>query len=173
MPSEMDHDYLLAQRQKLLVLLLGSNIGNREKYLSDAIEALTKAFGEPYRVSGIHETEPWGMTDQDEFMNQAVVFETNQKPSVVLDTVLHIEQLLGRKREIKWGPRVIDIDIIFYGDLIYQSDVLEIPHPYMQERLFVLNPITEVLPDFNHPLLEKTVTELRDALAIKEGQNGE
>ena len=166
--AEMDRDFLLAQRSKQLVLLLGSNIGDRHEYMQKALESLTEAFGAPQLLSAMYETEPWGNLDQNSFLNQAVVFESNQKPLVALDTVLHIEQELGRKREIKWGPRVIDIDIIFYGNLVYQSDVLEIPHPYVQDRMFVLDPLCDIIPDFIHPLLEKSVQELRSELKVKE-----
>jgi len=164
----MDRDFLLVQRSKPLVLLLGSNIGDRHAYMRKAVEALVDAFGPPQSISALFETEPWGYEDQNSFLNQAVVFETNQKPHVALDTVLNIEQELGRKREVKWGPRVIDIDIIFYGNLVYQSDVLEIPHPYVQDRMFVLDPLSDIIPDFEHPLLEQSVAELREALKNKE-----
>jgi 2-amino-4-hydroxy-6-hydroxymethyldihydropteridine diphosphokinase len=164
----MDRDFLLAQRSKPLVLLLGSNVGDRHDYMHKAMESLIEAFGPPHLVSELFETEPWGYTEQNSFLNQAVVFETNQKPHIALDTVLTIEQELGRKREVKWGPRVIDIDIIFYGNLVYQSDVLEIPHPYVQDRMFVLDPLCDIIPEFEHPLLEKSVHEMREALKLKE-----
>ena len=163
---------MIAQRSKTLVLLLGSNIGDKSDHLEKAIERLTEALGEPVAVSKPLETEPWGFTDQESFVNQAIAFESNQRPSVLLDTVLTIEQQLGRKREIKWGPRVIDIDIIFYGNLVYQSDVLEIPHPYMQDRMFVLTPLSEIMPDFRHPLLDKTIRELKEDLMQREGNVG-
>ncbi len=168
----MDRDLLITQRAKPLVLLLGSNIGHREEYLENAVKALTLAFGEPQAISDLYETEPWGYTDQNAFINQAVVYDTSQEPMVLLETVLRIEQEIGRKREIKWGPRVIDIDVIFYGNLVYKSDVLEIPHPYMQDRLFVLDPLTQIVPEFEHPVLEKSILELRDHLKAKEENEG-
>ncbi|MCB9262361.1 MAG: 2-amino-4-hydroxy-6-hydroxymethyldihydropteridine diphosphokinase [Flavobacteriales bacterium] len=160
----MDRDFFITRRFEQLVLLLGSNMGDRKEFLEQATEQLAEAFGHVVLHSKIYETEPWGNTEQSKFLNQALVFETNLRPIIVLETILNIEQNLGRKRYEKWGPRVIDIDIIFYGQTIYQSDILEIPHPYMHERLFVLEPLTEIIPNIVHPLFDKSVKQLKSKL---------
>ena len=168
----MDRDFEIVQRDEEVVLLLGSNIGDKRANLQDAIARLSQVFGAPVALSTMHETPPWGKLDQDSFLNMAAVFTTNQKPLILLETVLDIERELGRVRQEKWGPRLIDIDIIFFGNLVYQSDILEIPHPYMQDRMFVLDPLIEVVPYYRHPLLDKTVRELRREMQAKEELNG-
>lgn len=143
-----------------LVLLLGSNMGDRLDHLSNARKMLEDQFGKAVKVSSIYDTEPWGMTDQGNFLNQALVFLVDLRPMRVLDTILDIESKLGRVRKEKWGPRLIDIDVIFFGDLVFEGDHLRIPHPHLQERSFVLEPLIEVIPDHRHPILNKTVKEL-------------
>ncbi len=124
--------------------------------------------GEPIKQSTIYETPPWGYEDQDAFLNMAVMYSTSMKPTILLDTILQLEVDLGRIRQEKWGPRLIDIDIIFYGDMIYQSDFLEIPHPYMHERKFVLEPLNEIAPQYEHPLLGQSVSQLYQAINANE-----
>ncbi|MFT5512485.1 MAG: 2-amino-4-hydroxy-6-hydroxymethyldihydropteridine diphosphokinase [Bacteroidia bacterium] len=164
----MDRDFEIAHREELLVLSLGTNIGERAQNLINALAGLAKLFGEPSELSAVYETPPWGNEDQNAFLNMAVIYSTNIKPAVVLDSILHLELDLGRVRQEKWGPRLIDIDVLFYGNMVYQSDILEIPHPYLQERKFVLEPLNEIAPDFKHPLLEKKVSELLEMLIEKE-----
>ncbi len=164
----MDRDFEITQRSELVVLLLGTNIGDKAGNLRQALTSLKEVMGEPIEISSVYETEPWGNVNQSSFLNLAVVYNSNLKPLVLLETILNIEQDLGRVRKEKWGPRIIDIDIIFYGNLVYQSDILEIPHPYLQERLFVLDPLMEIMPDFEHPLLEKSIRTLRTELLEKE-----
>jgi 2-amino-4-hydroxy-6-hydroxymethyldihydropteridine diphosphokinase len=164
----MDRDFEITQRPDLLVLLLGSNIGDKSRNLMRAMERLDAMFGIPLEVSSVMETPPWGKTDQDSFLNMALVYSSNIKPAVLLDSILNLEIDLGRVRQEKWGPRLIDIDIIFYGNMVYQSDVLEIPHPYMHQRKFVLEPLMEIIPDFVHPLLEKKVSVLLQDLVETE-----
>ena len=164
----MDRDFEIAHREELLVLSLGTNIGERAQNLINALAGLAKLFGEPVELSAVYETPPWGNEDQNAFLNMAVIYSTNIKPAVVLDSILHLERDLGRVRQEKWGPRLIDIDVLFYGNMVYQSDILEIPHPYLQDRKFVLEPLNEIAPDFKHPLLEKKVSELLEILIEKE-----
>lgn len=156
----MDRDFEIVHRQELLTLLLGTNVGDRPDNLLKAMKGLKSLFGDPVEISSVYETPPWGKTDQDAFLNMALVYTTNIRPTVLLDSILNLEVELGRVRQEKWGPRLIDIDIIFYGNMVYQSDILEIPHPYMHQRKFVLEPMNEIVPNYVHPLLEKTVAQL-------------
>ncbi len=135
--------------------------------MSKAIDLLQEQLGKVESISSIHHTAPWGNTDQDDFVNQAILISCRIKPLIVLEIILEIEQKIGRIRYEKWGPRLIDIDIVFYGALMYQSDLLEIPHPYMQDRLFVLEPLQEIAADFRHPRLNSTVTQLLEQLKSK------
>jgi len=160
----MDADFISSVREEELVLLLGSNMGDKHQNLKDSIHLLTLELGPLSKISSVYLTEPWGNIDQESFVNQAVIIPCRIKPMIVLEIILVIEQTLGRVRFEKWGPRLIDIDIIFYGQLMYQSDVLEIPHPYMQQRQFVLDPIAEITPHFRHPFLDKTVAQIQKEL---------
>lgn len=128
-------------------LSLGSNMGDKKKYLYDAIKMLDAT--EQVRLtklSSLYETNPWGYTEQDLFMNLAVEIETTLSPLVLLDVCQSIEQELGRVRLIKWGPRVIDVDILLYGEEELNEERLTIPHPLMTERDFVMIPLAEIVP---------------------------
>ena len=142
-------------------LLLGSNLGNREEILSQAIALIQENIGVIISQSKYYETPAWGKTDQPDFLNIALEISTNLEPLIVLEKTQTIEQQLGRVRIEKWGARLIDIDIIFYGqEIIDIPNHLHIPHPLMQERLFVLEPMAEIAPNFIHPVLGKSVAEL-------------
>jgi 2-amino-4-hydroxy-6-hydroxymethyldihydropteridine diphosphokinase len=146
-------------------LLLGSNLGNREQILTKAIQIIDEKIGAIISQSRNYETKPWGKTDQPDFVNIAISISTNLMPIEVLAQTQAIEEQLGRIRTEKWGARLIDIDIIFYGqEIIDIPDRLHIPHPLVQERTFALEPLTEIAPDFVHPVLGKTVLELLEEL---------
>ncbi|SDL00184.1 2-amino-4-hydroxy-6-hydroxymethyldihydropteridine diphosphokinase [Lacicoccus qingdaonensis] len=144
---------------------LGSNLGDRKENLEKSIEALDNfAEIEVTNRSSILETEPYGKTDQPEFMNMCVEINTRMSPLSLLETVLGIEHSLGRVREEVWGPRIIDIDILLYEDLDLELDDLSIPHKEMHLRSFVLEPLSEIAPDVKHPTLDKLVIELKEDL---------
>lgn len=140
-------------------LSLGSNQGNREEYLSKSIQAL-KAFGKIIKKSSIIETKAWGKEDQADFLNQVILIQTNLSPEDLLQKCQNIETKLNRKRIEKWGPRTIDIDILFYNDLVLNTPQLQIPHPYIPHREFVLNPLSEISPNFIHPTLNQSISVL-------------
>jgi 2-amino-4-hydroxy-6-hydroxymethyldihydropteridine diphosphokinase len=149
-------------------LLLGSNLGDREEVLRQAIAHIAKEIGSIDAQSSIYETEPWGNINQPGFLNLALKVNTKLSAMQVLEEALAIEKQLGRVRLERWGSRIIDIDIIFYNaDVIRIEDQLSIPHPEMQNRKFVLEPLCEIAPEFLHPLLNRTVKELFESLTDK------
>lgn len=147
-------------------LSLGSNIGDRKKFLLNAIDALKAGVGVS-DVSSFYETEPWGNERQSNFINACVKVETDLSPPKLLRFIKSIESELGRSQSEKWGPREIDIDILFYGDEIISSGGVEIPHPHMAGRAFVLVPLAEIAPQFVHPVLKKTISELAETIDKK------
>lgn len=149
---------------QMVYLLLGSNLGNRKEILDKAVELLSQKIGLIILQSKDYETAPWGVTDQPDFLNLAVSIHTKLKPLEILEITQSIENQLGRIRKEKWGARLIDIDILFYGNEIIDEPILKIPHPLLQERDFALTPLTEIAPNFVHPILGKTVLELREKL---------
>ena len=149
--------------RKTVYLSLGSNVGDRERNLHGAIEALRR-LGDVAAVSSFYETEPVDFTRQPWFLNCVVALETEKLPKQLLAAVLRIEREMGRKRTVAKGPRVIDIDILLFGSSVIDTPQLTVPHPAMHERRFVLEPLAEIAPDERHPVLRKTIRELRDAL---------
>jgi 2-amino-4-hydroxy-6-hydroxymethyldihydropteridine diphosphokinase len=147
----------------LVYLSLGSNVGDREHHLRDAIARL-ETKGRIVSVSSFYETEPVEFTDQAWFLNCAVTLETTETPEQLMAALLHIEQEMGRQRIQRKGPRTIDIDILLFGDTILDSPALTIPHPAMHQRRFVLQPLAEIAPEVRHPVLKKTARELLDGL---------
>ncbi|MBO9683985.1 MAG: 2-amino-4-hydroxy-6-hydroxymethyldihydropteridine diphosphokinase [Flavisolibacter sp.] len=141
-------------------LLTGGNIGNRLAYLLKAKEEIEKRCGSILKESSVYETAAWGKEDQGAFLNQVLKIETELQSEEVLKTILEIEEDLGRKRQLKYGPRIIDIDILFFDDDIINEHALKIPHPQMQNRRFVLVPLNEIAPAKVHPILHKTIAQL-------------
>ncbi len=148
---------------RLVYLSLGSNVGDRAAQLRDALARLGAA-GRVLAVSPLYETEPVEFTEQPWFLNCAAALETNQTPQQLMTAILGIEEQMGRRRVQSKGPRSIDIDILLFGDAIIDSAELSIPHPAMHQRRFVLEPLAEIAPEAIHPILKKTIRELRDAL---------
>ncbi|WP_025765039.1 2-amino-4-hydroxy-6-hydroxymethyldihydropteridine diphosphokinase [Dyadobacter tibetensis] len=146
----------------ILYLLLGSNLGDRQAVLSQASEEIVRAVGTIQKSSSLYETAPWGVTNQPAFLNQVLEVRTTLSPDAVLHSVLEIEQALGRVRFERWGARVIDIDILFFNDLVCHEARLTIPHPRLHERRFTLVPLAEIAPVLVHPLLGKTIQILLD-----------
>jgi 2-amino-4-hydroxy-6-hydroxymethyldihydropteridine diphosphokinase len=151
----------------LSYLSLGSNVGEREKHLYDALAHL-KAHGRVVSVSSLYETEPVEFANQAWFLNCAAALETAETPEDLMASILGIEQEMGRQRIANKGPRTVDIDILLSGDAVLDTPALTLPHPAMHERRFVLEPLAEIAPEARHPVLKKTIRELLDGLP--EGQ---
>lgn len=135
---------------------LGSNLGNRQENLDVACQRISESIGVIAAKSSIYETAAWGLTEQNDFLNQVICVSTDYEASEILAMILAAEQFMGRIREVKWGARIIDIDILYYNDAIIKLDNLTVPHPFIQVRRFVLAPLAEVAPDFVHPILQQT-----------------
>jgi len=143
---------------------IGSNLGNREEYCRNAINLLMDSGISVLKRSAMIETKPWGVTDQPEFMNMVIEIETSLKPDELLILLKKTERAVGRTDTVRWGPRVIDLDILLYDDSVIKTPDLEIPHPRIHEREFVLRPLAEIAPDAVHPVLGKSFQELLEEL---------
>jgi len=142
-------------------LSLGSNMGDRVKNLDTCMLKISDTAGKLKAVSGLYETEPWGFEAETSFLNIAVQIETGLSPRVLLDTFLEIEKSMGRVRSGRgYFSRIIDIDILLYGDILINDHNLIIPHPHLHDRRFVLVPLADIAPEVVHPGLRKTITEL-------------
>jgi len=141
-------------------LSLGSNLGKKQANIELALEEIRKDIGEVLRISSIYETEAWGIVNQDNFFNIIAEVRTPSLPLNLISKILAIENRLGRVREKKWESRIIDIDIIFYENYIITTDNLTIPHPFLEKRNFVLEPLNELIPEFIHPRLRKSISQL-------------
>jgi len=135
-------------------------MGDRNKNLAYALNAIDQTIGLIKKKSSVYQTAAWGKTDQPPFYNQIIEIETSLPSQKVLDQLLTIEQKMGRKRSEKWGERIIDIDILFYGDEIIETKGLIIPHPQLAARRFTLVPLNEIAPHLTHPILQKKIEEL-------------
>ena len=149
----------------IIYLALGTNLGDRSANLRAAIKALSSEIN-VIAESKIYETPPWGYENQPAFLNMAVKCETNLEPESLLKRLKRLEVRLGREQSFHWGPRLIDIDILFYDDLILNAEPLTLPHPRLHERAFVLVPLADIAPDFIHPVLKKTIKELLASMDI-------
>lgn len=145
-------------------IAFGSNIGDRHKAVEDALKMLCERGIIVKAKSKMYETEPYGYTDQPPFLNGAVEAETHLSCREVLKTLLDIESDIGRVRLIRWGPRIIDLDILMFNDEVHDEEDLKVPHVDMQNRAFVLEPLNDLCPDKVHPVLNKTIRELLNDL---------
>ena len=146
-------------------IALGSNMGDKKKYLDDAVEALDELEGcRIVTVADYIETEPYGGVEQDDFLNSVLELQTRLDPQALLEKLHEIEALADRKRTVRWGPRTLDLDIIFYDDMVLNTETLTLPHPEMHKRGFVLEPMMQIAPWVYHPGLGKTVRDLWENL---------
>jgi len=152
-------------------LLIGGNLGNRQKNLEKAGQLIAAKAGQVGKSSSLYETEAWGIRDQPAFLNQVIFLFTKLDPRQLLSTILDIEHQMGRERTQKFGPRAIDIDILFYNQAIIDEPGLTIPHPQLHLRKFTLEPLHEIAPSYIHPVLNKSISDLLrdcpDPLAVK------
>jgi 2-amino-4-hydroxy-6-hydroxymethyldihydropteridine diphosphokinase len=151
--------------QHIAYIALGTNLGDRQANLRAAIRSMppdVRVLAE----SRVYETPPWGYTDQPPFLNMAVKVGTGLSPAALLGYLKQLEVRLGRAPSVRWGPRLIDLDILFYDDLVLDTPPLVIPHPRLHERGFVLAPLADLAPDLEHPLLRRRICELLAAVGL-------
>lgn len=152
-------------------LLLGANLDNRFVQMEKAFNEIEKQIGEVTRYSSLYETAAWGKEDEPAYLNQVLLVETSLLPLEVLKEINGIENRLGRIRNLKWGSRTIDIDILFYDDEVIESERLMVPHPFLHQRKFALVPLNEIAPYLLHPVLKKRVSalllEVEDDLLVR------
>ena len=150
-------------------IALGSNLGDKEKNLRRALLLLTQQGVEVVRVSSFISTEPYGVTDQPQFLNAVACVRTSLAPLALLDVLLATELAMGRVRLRHWGERNIDLDLLLYEDVVLDTKRLRLPHSDMQNRDFVLLPLAEIAPELKHPTLQKTIWKLKENLMNREG----
>lgn len=143
-------------------LLIGGNVGNKLAYLQLAVSLLQKQCGNVTAISSIYETAPWGNTQQDSFLNQALELQTSYNAGELMTRLLKIEEVMGRIRHERYGPRIIDLDILLFNEEVSNTKTLTIPHKELQNRRFALQPLSEIAPMLIHPVLKKSVIQLLD-----------
>lgn len=144
-----------------LILSLGGNQGDIKKTFLSAKNNIAQEIGTIVKESSIYQTQAWGVENQPDFLNQVIVVETKLSAATILEKCLAIEMELGRKRMKQWGERTIDIDLLFFNSEIIQTESLQIPHPRISERNFILHPLAEIIPEFIHPILNKSISQLK------------
>ncbi|NBC03866.1 MAG: 2-amino-4-hydroxy-6-hydroxymethyldihydropteridine diphosphokinase [Bacteroidetes bacterium] len=158
-------------RNATCVLHLGSNAGDKSANIHDALQAIERNIGTVRTSSKLYETEAWGPVDQPSFLNLALTVETSLPPFSILEACQKIEMQLGRVRSENWGPRTIDIDILYFESCIIGTERLTLPHPFIHQRRFVLQPLADLIPNFVHPVLDQTTNQLlekcQDSLSVK------
>ncbi|MCC7244389.1 MAG: 2-amino-4-hydroxy-6-hydroxymethyldihydropteridine diphosphokinase [Saprospiraceae bacterium] len=156
----VDTGYSPIKKYINVYISLGSNMGDRRALIKDAKTRIHKSIGKIARESHLYETEAWGKTDQGAFLNQIIMINTIMTPRDLLEALTEVERGLGRERNEKWGPRTIDLDILLYGRRVIRDKGLDIPHPEMHKRNFILAPLMEIAGDLVHPILKKQIDEL-------------
>jgi len=154
-----------------IYLLLGSNLADKRVNIQRAFDLINLKIGNIILKSSVYETEPWGIKDQERYLNQILKVESHCSPKNLLEKCNEIENIIGRKRSEKWGERIIDIDILYYNDLVINDNEIIIPHPEIQNRRFTLELLVELAPDLIHPILQKDqkqlLLECTDPLGVK------
>jgi 2-amino-4-hydroxy-6-hydroxymethyldihydropteridine diphosphokinase len=141
-------------------LSLGGNLGNTQEIFERSYPVIQNKVGKILQKSSLYRTAAWGLKDQADFINQVILLETLLEPPLILAEIQAIEKSFGRERLITWGPRTLDLDILFVDQHVIQTEILQIPHPHIQARKFILVPLNEIAPGFEHPKFKKTITEL-------------
>ena len=156
---------------KSIVLHLGSNLGDRKIHLTHAFQKIEQRIGSITAYSKIYETEAWGKQDQPDYLNAAIQVETDLSPHEVIQASKAIEAEEGSAEKKRWSERKLDIDLLFYNELVIQEEDLRVPHPFIHKRNFVLVPLNDIVPFFRHPVLNRTIEELcyssRDPLSVE------
>jgi 2-amino-4-hydroxy-6-hydroxymethyldihydropteridine diphosphokinase len=141
-------------------LLTGSNLGDRVENLNKAAQLITEKGGLLITRSKFYHTSPWGPLDQPDYLNQALALDTSLQAAALMEQLLEIEEKMGRIRSIKYGPRIIDIDILFFGEQLIQNSMVQVPHPEVHNRRFALTPLAEIAATFIDPLTGNTISQL-------------